>query len=43
MQPLTSNMFEKSEILIVGWVLLVEVVQLNIYDSIEMEQLIAWL
>lgn len=30
MQPLTSNMFGKSEILTVGWVLLVEVIQLNV-------------
>lgn len=44
MQPLTGNhMFEKSEIWIFGWVPLVEIIQLNVYDSIEMEELIAWL
>lgn len=44
MQPLTSNhMFETSEILIFVWVLLVEIIQLNVYDNIEMEELIAWL
>lgn len=43
-QPLSGNhMFEKSEIWIVAWVLLIEIIQLNVYDSIEIEELIAWL
>lgn len=43
-KPFTGNdMFEKSEIWIVGWVLLIEIIQLNVRNSIKMEDLIAWL